>query len=55
VKKWKLLAYYLDDLRVPLVVRAPQVGNPWVRSCFKFGYLWLFLCEIWLQNFMKYG
>jgi len=28
VKKWKLLAYHLEDLRVPLVVRVPQVGNP---------------------------
>jgi len=27
-KKWKVLAYYLEDLRVPLVVRVPQVGNP---------------------------
>jgi len=31
VKKWKLLAYHLDDLRVPLVVRVSQVGNPWLR------------------------
>jgi len=26
VKKWKLLAYHLEDLRVP------QVGNPWCRQ-----------------------
>jgi len=28
-KKWKFFAYHLEDLRVPLVVRVPQVGNPW--------------------------
>jgi len=28
VKNWKLFAYHLEDLRVPLVVRVPQVGNP---------------------------
>jgi len=29
VKKCKFLAYHLEDLRVPLVVRVPQVGNLW--------------------------
>jgi len=28
VKQWKLLAYHLKDLRVPPVVRVPQVGTP---------------------------
>jgi len=28
VKKWKLLAYRMQDLRILLVVRVPQVGNP---------------------------
>ena len=31
MEKWKLLAYHLGDLRVPLVVRAPQVRNPCCR------------------------
>jgi len=46
VKKWKLLAYYLEDLRVPLVVRVPQVGNPWNKgTClFRPGYL-----QTWAQ------
>ena len=32
MKKWTLLAYHREDLRVPLVVRVPQVGNPWSRA-----------------------
>ncbi len=28
----KYLAYHLKHLRVPLVVRVPQVGNPWSRD-----------------------
>ena len=32
MKKWKLLAYYLEGLRVPLVVRVPQVGNSWFKG-----------------------
>jgi len=32
VRKWKLLAYHLEDLRVPLVVRVPQVGNPSLKD-----------------------
>jgi len=27
--KNKLLAYHLEDLHVPLLVRAAQVGKPW--------------------------
>jgi len=30
VKKWKLLAYHLEDLRVP------QVENPWPRGTFAY-------------------
>jgi len=35
-KKWKLLAYHLEDLRVP------QVGNPWVKhiKCFIEYHMW---------------
>ena len=30
--KQNVLAYHLEDLRVPLVVRVPQVGNHWFRE-----------------------
>jgi len=31
-KKWKLLAFNLEDLRAPPVVRVPQVGNPVLKE-----------------------
>jgi len=43
VKKWKLLAYHLEDLRVPLVVRVPQVGNPCFRGISRLDSAFIFL------------
>ena len=55
VKKWKLLPYHLEDLRVPLVVRVLQVGNPCSNKYQNWatvagGFLWLNelkSCKIW--------
>jgi len=47
VKKWELLAYQLKDLRVPLVVRVPQVGTTGVRLLLNR----LKICQIAFQAF----
>jgi hypothetical protein len=37
---WNVSAYHLTHVRVPPVVRVPQVGNPWPRQHVKIGFLW---------------
>jgi len=55
-EKMEVLAYHLEDLGVPLVVRVPQVGYPWATlmqdtlditgAGYEYYFTWLYILEI---------